>query len=29
MTSEQKQKLLKATVAAALHNELGRVPSRK
>ena len=29
MTSEQKQKLLKAKVAAALQNELGRVPSRE
>ena len=29
MTSEQKHKLLKAKVAAALHNELGHVPSRE
>ena len=29
MTSEQKQKLLKAKVAAALHNETGKVPSRE
>jgi hypothetical protein len=29
MTSEQKQKLLKAKVAAALQNETGRVPSRE
>jgi hypothetical protein len=27
MTSEQKQKLLKAKVAAALHNEISKVPS--
>ena len=29
MTSEQKQKLLKAKVAAALQNETGKVPSRE
>ena len=29
MTSEQKQKLLKAKVAAALQHELGKVPSRQ
>ncbi len=29
MTSEQKHKLLKAKVAAALQNELGRVPTRE
>jgi hypothetical protein len=29
MTSEQKQRLLKAKVAAALHHETGRVPSRE
>ena len=29
MTSEQKQKLLKAKVAAALHHETGKVPSRQ
>jgi hypothetical protein len=29
MTSEQKQKLLKAKVAAALQNETGKVPTRE
>ena len=29
MTSEQKTKLLKAKVAVALQNELGRVPTRE
>ncbi len=29
MTSEQKQKLLKAKVAVALQNETGKVPSRE
>ncbi len=29
MTSEQKQKLLKAKVAAALQHELGRVPTHE
>ncbi len=29
MTSEQKQKLLKAKVAAALQHETGKVPSRE
>ena len=29
MTSEQKQRLFKAKVAAALQHELGRVPSRE
>ena len=29
MTSEQKQKLLKAKVAVALHNETGKVPTRE
>ena len=29
MTSEQKHKLLKAKVAAALQNETGKVPSRE
>ena len=29
MTSEQKQRLLKAKVAAALQNETGKVPTRK
>ncbi len=29
MTKEQKNKLLKAKIAVALHDELGRVPSKK
>jgi hypothetical protein len=29
MTSEQKKKLLKAKIAVALHDELGRVPTKK
>ena len=29
MTSEQKRKLLKAKVAVALRNELGRAPTRE
>jgi hypothetical protein len=29
MTSQQKKRLLKAKVAAALQNELGRVPTRE
>ena len=29
MSSEQKKKLLKAKVAVALHNELGRVPKEE
>ncbi len=28
-TSEQKKRLLKAKIAVALHNELGRVPTQK
>ena len=28
-TPEQKKKLLKAKIAVALHNELGRVPTQK
>ena len=28
-TTEQKKKLLKAKIAVALHNELGRVPTQK
>ncbi len=28
-TSEQKKKLLKAKIAVALHNELGRVPKEE
>ncbi len=28
-TTEQKQRLLKAKIAVALHNELGRVPTQK
>ncbi len=28
-TTEQKKKLLKASIAGALHNELGRVPTQK
>ena len=29
MTSEQKKKLLKAKIAVALHDELGRVPTEE
>jgi len=29
MTSEQKKKLLKAKIAVALHDELGRVPKKE
>jgi hypothetical protein len=29
MTTEQKKRLLKAKIAVALHNELGRVPTQK
>jgi hypothetical protein len=29
MTSEQKKKLLKAKIAVALHDELGRVPKEE
>jgi hypothetical protein len=29
MTSEQKKKLLKAKIAVALHDELGRVPKNE
>jgi hypothetical protein len=29
MTTEQKKKLLKAKIAVALHDELGRVPTKK
>ena len=29
MTVEQKKKLLKAKIAVALHDELGRVPTKK
>jgi hypothetical protein len=29
MTSEQKKKLLKAKIAVALHDELGRVPRKE
>jgi len=29
MSSEQKKRLLKAKVAVALHNELGRVPKEE
>jgi hypothetical protein len=29
MTSEQKKKLLKAKIAVALHDELGRVPTKE
>jgi hypothetical protein len=29
MTSEQKRKLLKAKIAVALHDELGRVPKKE
>jgi hypothetical protein len=28
-TTEQKKRLLKAKIAVALHNELGRVPTQK
>ena len=28
-TTEQKKKLLKAKIAVALHNELGRVPNKE
>ncbi len=29
MSAEQKKKLLKAKIAVALHDELGRVPTKK
>jgi hypothetical protein len=29
MTTEQKKRLLKAKIAVALHNELGRVPKQE
>ena len=29
MTTDQKKKLLKAKIAVALHDELGRVPTRE